>query len=371
VAPDVTALERLQQEGLEVDPRAIEAEFDRIWRETAGAGADQSSIRVRVLNLVAIATGEDGRRRFDDVMEELAERHPCRAILAATTDDGEPPLSATISAHCWRAAGAQTHVCSEEVELTGAAREGRRLASAALPLLVPDLPVVVWLMDEPAAHGEVAGWLIDAADAVILDSGRHGDPASALALALAWRRDHGVTSHDLAWGRLSAWRALIAQLFDGADGAREIDQLRDIEVRGGAGGWGDALLLAGWLASRLGLALADTSRSEAARAASFYDGTRHVAMRIIDGAGATRVERVRIVTADAEFVVEHHGQSGHMHVRENWDSGSTRRTVEQEPLSEAAVIDRALDGGTSTSVVYEEAARLAIALNAAPTGSPG
>ena len=65
-----------------VDPQAIEAEFLSIWRDASASGYDQSSIRLRVLNFVAIGYRDDDEARFDKAMQLLPERHPCRAILA-------------------------------------------------------------------------------------------------------------------------------------------------------------------------------------------------------------------------------------------------------------------------------------------------
>jgi hypothetical protein len=51
-----------------------------------------------------------------------------------------------------------------------------------------------------------------------------------------------------------------------------------------------------------------------------------------------------------------------MHVRENWDSGATRRIVEAAATDDATVIERALDGGTSAGSVYDDAVRAARSL---------
>ena len=106
MASDVTPIERLEMQPVDVDPEAIEAEFTRVWRETSGAGFDESSVRLRVVNLVALARGDSERARFEDLMGVLPERHPCRGILALT-DGGRETLEAMISAHCWRSTGGE------------------------------------------------------------------------------------------------------------------------------------------------------------------------------------------------------------------------------------------------------------------------
>ena len=360
VAP-ASPIFRLEEHALAVDPRVIEAEFDRIWRDTARAGADDSSTRVRVLNLVAITSSEEGRGRFEDMMQLLPQRHPCRGILVAAQDSHDR-LNAVISAHCWRSGTSRGHVCSEEVLLTGSPQQERELASAVLALLVTDLPVTVWLMDEAAPTHTLGARLLDSSDAAVIDSGRSREPRSAFERALALREEYGVTCHDLAWGRLSTWRALSAQLFDGEDGAREIGLIESIEVRGGSGArFADALLLAAWLANGLRLTLADCSVDGERCDAALYDGTRHVRLRIDHGA-PDGVEAVRIRTSDAEFRIERHAVSGHVHVRESWDSGSTQRVVDQHPHDDASIIERALDGAITAASVYEDALRTAIAL---------
>jgi glucose-6-phosphate dehydrogenase assembly protein OpcA len=363
VAPDVappSPIVRLEEHALAVDPRAIEDEFDRIWRDTAGPGGDDSSTRVRVLNLVAVASSHEGRARFEAVMQLLPQRHPCRGILALAESDER--LNAVISAHCWRAGSSRGHVCSEEILLTGAPQQERELSSAVLALLVTDLPVAVWLMDEAAPTKLIGARLLDSSDSVILDSARSAEPRAAFDRALSFREQYGVICHDLAWGRLSTWRALCAQLFDGEDGAREIDQIDSIEVRGGSGARSpDALLLAAWLTNGLRLTLADVSADGDRCDAALYDGTRQVRLRIGPGA-ADGLDAVRIRTADADFRIERHADSGHVHVRESWDSGSTQRVVDQHPHDDASIIERALDGAITAASVYKDAVNTAIAL---------
>src|SRR5690348_11287887 len=89
MAPDVAAIEQLEERPMTVEPRAIESEFTRIWLETARGGSDQSSIRLRTLNFVALAYDLAGEAKFGEAMQLLVERHPCRGILAITSPEYE------------------------------------------------------------------------------------------------------------------------------------------------------------------------------------------------------------------------------------------------------------------------------------------
>ncbi len=341
---DPPAIERLENHPIALDPRQIEDEFARIWRETAGAGYDESSLRLRVLNLAAVAWNAEALRRFEDVMQELPQRHPCRGIFAVASAD-HARLDATIAAHCWRSSGGRRHVCSEEVLLAGAPMQERELASAVLALLVPELPVTAWFIGEPPANSYLAHEVVEAADQLLLDSADSADTGAAFQAMRRLRKQHNVRVSDLAWERLATWRALAAQLFDGADGARELARVTSIEVTGGGGaGTPEALLFAGWLASRLRLSLADTRKEGGRITATLYEGSRAVSVTIAPGSGSAPLDSLRIRTPDAKFTLEHHADSGHMHLREDWDAGSTRRTVEAPVTTDAAVIATALDG---------------------------
>lgn len=346
-----------------VDPAAIEDEFTRIWRETSERGADETAtVRLRSLNFVALADHERDTARFEEIMQVLPQRHPCRGVLALTVS-GRAALDAAISVHCWRSPGGDRHVCSEEVTLLGGAHQERELASAVLALLVPEIPVAVWLVGGVERPGYLAQAVLHAADRVLYDSGTSGDAVAAFGAALAVKREYELTLSDLAWGRLTTWRMLAAQLFDDEDGPRELATIRSIEVRGGAGRMsGEPMLLGAWLVSRLGLAIADIESADDALDATLYDGTRGVRLRIGPAsAPGAPVEEVRIRTDDAEFLLQCHAASGHMHVRETWDTGSSRRAVDQIPTDDAAVIALALDG-TQDARVYEETLQAALAL---------
>ncbi|HYM15368.1 MAG TPA: glucose-6-phosphate dehydrogenase assembly protein OpcA [Dehalococcoidia bacterium] len=350
MAQDVTALEKITGKEIAVDPAGIEDAFLRIWRETAGDAYDASTVRLRVLNLVAVGSGPAAGDSFDRVMAVVPQRHPCRGILAVA-DTAASGVEASIGAHCWNAAGTGRHVCSEEVSLRGAPGQARALASAVLALLVPEVPVEIWLIDNVDLDGAVVAELLASADRVLLDSARSANPADAYRAALAVSDERGIAFCDLAWQRLAGWRALIAQLFDRTDAMAELPRLQSIEIVGGDGRpSSDALLLAGWFASRLRLQPADVSARVDGFGATLYDGTRGTRLAVTSDVQRAPLREVRIRTERASFFIQLHEDSGHMHVREEWPDRQTRRTVAMEPIDDAAVILDALDDRDGASV---------------------
>lgn len=359
-------LERIENRPIGIDPAAIEGEFARVWRESTTG--DDSSVLLRTLNFVGVGPALWTVERFERVMTTLPEHHPCRGILAVFSDD-QPRLEASISAHCWRTAGAgRQHVCCEEVLLRGTARDARALASTVLALLVPELPVAVWVIGEIDMKADAIERLIEAADSVFVDSADTADPARGLRAALAAYDLHHVEIYDLAWRRLYAWRDLIAQFFDGDDGARRLASIQSIDITSGGGRpASEAMLIAGWLISCLGLSLADLDVHRAEVTATMYDASRGVSLRISadERKPARTLHEAVIRTPDTHYVVQYHPESGHMHVREEHAGESSRRTVSQLPTDDATILRNALDDH-SDAAVFIDALRAAVSLLGEP-----
>jgi hypothetical protein len=362
MASHVSAIERLAERPIAVEPAAIEDEFTRIWRETSGAGHDESSVRLRVLNFVAIGR-EDASERFEAVMQRLPRHHPCRAILA-TTADGRSAVEAMISARCLYERGAP-EVCSEEVRLTAGAQQERELASAVLALLVPEIPIVTWLIGAMDAEAYVASEALEASDVLLADSGE-GEPGPALRALMTAERGHDLRVFDLAWGRTETWRELTAQFFDGTERLRELASIQSIEIRGyGGRASSEAMLLAGWLVSRLGLSLADLDGDDDTLRATLYDGTRGVTLNIGRGWTADLMTTIRMKTARAEFELQAHELSRHVHVVERWTASpraeASRRTVVAPAVDEASLALLGLAPAPDPRI-HREAAIAALAL---------
>ncbi len=357
-------IEPLEERPRQVSPASIEDEFTRMLRESAGSsGYDASSIRLRVLNFLAFTTAQDAGARFESVLQVLPQRYPCRAILARTDKDRER-LEATVSARCWHASGEVRDMCSEEVQLVASATQPQELASAVLALLVPELPVTAWVMDGPELRGRLSQELIEAADRIVTDTAVVPDIATGFRALLRDMRDVDARIADFAWLRLEAWRAMVAQFFDGDAGMAELARINEIEIESERDALGsEALLLAGWLVSRLGLSLADLSADARHVDATLYDGTRGVTLKIVPprADGSEPARRIHIRTTGCVMTVEMHPASGHMHVQEAWGEQTTRRTVAVLRDDEASLVVMAQDDA-SDPAIYVDAVRSALAL---------
>ena len=175
----------------------------------------------------------------ENVLAELAERHPSRTIVLVPRPEGEDALDAEVSVDCFPTGGERS-VCTETIRIRLGGRRTLAPASIVQPLLIADLPVFLRWRGEPEWDSSQFEQLTGVADRLIVDSTEWEDlPAPYARLAEAFER---IVVSDIAWARTSRWRAQLASLWPG------IADVSRILVEGTAA---QAHLLAGWLRSRL------------------------------------------------------------------------------------------------------------------------
>ena len=190
----------------------------------------------RVLTLVIVTDDDERTEEIIDAANQASREHPCRVIVVARgAKKASPRLDAQI--RVGGDAGA-----SEVIVLRPYGPLADHGDSCVIPLLLPDAPVVAWWPFEapPVPAKDPIGKL---AQRRITDTANDRNPIRALD---ARSKSYTDGDSDLAWARLTSWRALLAAALD----------LPPFEPVTGATVIGDANspsadLLAGWLAARL------------------------------------------------------------------------------------------------------------------------
>lgn len=231
------------------DVSAIERELRRQRQEQPFG---ESVVRARTLNLVIVSRIEPVP---PDVIAQLTEAHPCRAILIDLSPD-VAAIAVRVSTSCVLAHTGTACLAREEVRLrTPVELESHKVESMVTSLLVPGLPTFLWWRGEPEVDNPVLIRLSLHCDRIVLDSADHRHPLSGVAAlhrAISGGRLPAVT--DLAWSRITAWRELTAQFFDSrqcAEFAAHILQARIADLGGSDGVSSDSLLFAAWIARQL------------------------------------------------------------------------------------------------------------------------
>jgi len=198
-----------------------------------------SSMRTSVMTHMAWAPPEwlDRARK---TLAGMGEAHPSRTLLLVPHPESKRDrIDADVSLACFPLQG--RHVCTEVIELHLHGARAKAPASVVAPLEVSDLPVFLrWRGRPPFGTGELEQ-LVREADRTIVDSAEWGERLPASYARLVELFD-GTAVSDIAWARAEIWRLAIADLWPGV---RRASRLAVTGPRA------DALLLAGWLRSRL------------------------------------------------------------------------------------------------------------------------
>jgi glucose-6-phosphate dehydrogenase assembly protein OpcA len=225
----------------DTNPDAIEAALREMLRERHAA--NHALAPARVLNLVVIVDRE-WKGEIANRLERVGRYHASRTILCAV-EEGRTTLDATAVME-WTEPKGDLGVMHEQVTIDMGPEHLERLDTIVDPILVAELPTVVW---SPHGHDQAVRTLSGMIDVMLLDSDDMDDPAAALARANDALRSSYVV--DLAWLRTTPWRERLAASFDPPDRLRFLERFAGLTVRHRPTSAATALLLTGWLASRL------------------------------------------------------------------------------------------------------------------------
>jgi glucose-6-phosphate dehydrogenase assembly protein OpcA len=216
--------------------------------------------RASVMNLLVYAGDKSQVDLAIKTVEALALRHPSRAIVVATRPGKSFTLDADVAIH--RHPLASHGLIYERAILRAVGADPDDLDTLVIPLLIPHLQSFLWWLGKPDPLAPALRSLASICDRLILDS------SSGSAEQLREVSEHlagvGLSNSplgrlvigDMTWTRLDGLREALTHAFDEGRRAEYLQGLRRVDIIGYRGlahpvSSGE-LLMAGWLASRLG-----------------------------------------------------------------------------------------------------------------------
>ncbi|MGI8413683.1 MAG: glucose-6-phosphate dehydrogenase assembly protein OpcA [Solirubrobacteraceae bacterium] len=222
-------------------PEAIDTALRELLRERHRA--NHALAPARVLNLVVIVDRE-WKGEIANRLARVGRYHASRTVLCSV-QDGRRSLDARAVMSYEEPAG-ELGVMREQVEIDLGPEHLPGLENIVDPVVVSELPTVLW---SPHGHEEAVQALTSIVDVMLIDSDDGLEPTPAL--TRAFELLHSAYVVDLAWLRSTPWRERLAASFDRPRRRRALERISEIEVRHHPSSTASALLLAGWLASRL------------------------------------------------------------------------------------------------------------------------
>jgi glucose-6-phosphate dehydrogenase assembly protein OpcA len=327
--------------------------------------------RTSVLTLVVVADRPETTERALAVINALASRHPSRAIILSPGDpDGPATVESHIFAACRLAASGGAEVCTEEILVRTGGELSEHLSTVVAPLLIHDLPVVLWWPGDPPFGTKRFTGLTEQSDTLLVDSGTFRDDGRRGLHGIAATIGAGRSVHDIGWIRLSLWRELLAGLFDhplltGELGSAHHLRL-DVAQPGSVFRVSKAVAYAGWLAGMLGWEVhkpLEVSVQGQRMQGSFVHKRKAVTVEIrairaglassIQGAGSLVRVELELSRGKATTRARVTRQADHLLATAEWNGAQvSRRAGRLEPFEETPFLAEALDN-TARDRVFE------------------
>lgn len=283
-----------------IQPELLNKEISELWVTLAGqaGSAHQGVVRSSSMTLIVLVDKEYDSTGLSETLAGLMRSHPSRAIVVHVAKGDSEDLDAEVRAQCWLPAGQQKQLCSEQIEINASEKSLAELPSVLLPLLVPDLPAVLWCRSERSTQLPVFNELIALAPRAIYDIADFSDPLSALK-RIESVANSGFAVTDLNWTRLTRWRDMISQVFENVACRTDLPRFRRITINYFANPVSAVpvagILMAGWLVKCLGWTGLGRSRREGGkRILEFDDGARLIYQIVGPGRAGSRLAGISI-----------------------------------------------------------------------------
>lgn len=235
-----------------IDPEKILHDLRELWATLAkDQGSAGGVLRACSMTLIVVAEPDDeadadtARKTIGGLMHG----HPSRAIVLTPRENGE--LGGRVFAECWMPFGGQQQICSEGIEITADSEQTDEVARLLVPLIAPDLPVVLWCRGPRAFLDRSLDPLFPLANKIIFNTRAVRHASSAIEFLRRMRKD-GRRVADLAWTRLTGWREAVAHLMDACPGGWLAAAGGEVRLEYGGGRPGTrSLYFARWIESAL------------------------------------------------------------------------------------------------------------------------
>jgi glucose-6-phosphate dehydrogenase assembly protein OpcA len=210
----------------------------------------------RALNMIAfVESGYAGE--IANRLAGVGRYHASRlVVLSYEPKRRRLDARAVVSTDSEPAAG-EIGLMRETVTVEIGARHIDDLVTIVDPLVVTDLATLLW---SPHGHPEAVDELLAVSQAVLVDSVDEPSWREAVSRACELRSRAYVV--DLAWLRSIPWRERIAASFDPPEMREELHAIDSVSIRYHPDSTVAALLLVGWLGSRLGWQMSRLSTPE-------------------------------------------------------------------------------------------------------------
>lgn len=323
--------------GTEVPLPKIDRALKDLW------AGDEAKTRASLINFAIYSEDAEMIAKNNEQLVRITDDNACRALLITCLPDAKPQRArAWINALCRPYQGKQV-VCSEQISFVLEGGGATQVQNVVFAHLDSDLPLIVWWQGDLTKNFEERFY--SRIDTLIIDSGRWSDPKSEFAELLEARAASRFDVRDLSWTRSHYLRTALANSFQDAKAREHLAKIASIAITHAPGQRCAALLLAGWIAKRLGASLDETRPGLVFTKA---DGSTLTA-ELTESAGGCALQSLRLTSPCLEVAITREGASAFVHTHASCEGHSHEEILPADVVSDAELISSQLSrAGGST-----------------------
>ena len=275
-----SSIARLPWAGKQVRIEEVDMILSSLWKMSADNMRTGANLNVRtsVLNLLICAPDSQSALYASKLLRDLSSTHIARATIVILDQRADAPdaLASWVTLRCFSMISDLMRHCFEQTTLLTSGRATKSLPATLANVLNTHLPVYLWWIgDTRGTDDTVFRSMAALCERVIVDSATFFQPEQDIhTLANYCKATPQTALSDLNWGRLTLWRQLVAQFFDGPEYLPFLDGIEHIEIEHAVAPLAEAnradsgevspnptaaLLLAGWLKASLNMELVPDS----------------------------------------------------------------------------------------------------------------
>ena len=236
-----------------IEPEKILKELAALWADSGKQGQEETGsgvLRACSMTLLVLAESSEDTQGLGETIAGLMPEHPARAILVRLSGAGDRSLTERVYSQCWMPFGQRRQICCEQVEITVSDAAMEDLQSVVLPLMVADLPLIVWCRSTRLLAMPEFVKMSRMAQKVVFNSAGALEPAGFLRRADD-ASGRGMPLADLSWTMLTRWREMLSQLFENQENAAQLEKLTEVDVEWGGARYTAAHYLGAWIRDSL------------------------------------------------------------------------------------------------------------------------
>src|SRR5882672_7880336 len=165
-----------------IQPDRVLHELSELWVSLGKQNGHESMgvLRACAMTLVVVAEAQEDAAEVGETLALLMREHPSRAVVVRVSDSDQPALESRVFAQCWMPIGQRRQICCEQIEISTSNTSLADVPAVVLPLVVADLPVILWFRPPRLLGSPALRDLVHIATKTVIDSLAFPDARTAL-----------------------------------------------------------------------------------------------------------------------------------------------------------------------------------------------